>query len=125
MKTATFQNSVFIGRNYVRCHLLLDTIAFSRKPFPRYSSKSLTASYVTLAPSTSTVPTGSSYVTGKVSNIRHLNLTYPHHPSVEVEARTWGAWQHDGPREVQVKALKMQQEKGWDAVRHALTVTVR
>ena len=40
-------------------------------------------------------------------------------------APTAGAWMHEGPKEVQVVAVKIQKEKGWDDVKLALALTVR
>lgn len=45
--------------------------------------------------------------------------------TVQMEARFAGVWMGADPHEVQAQALKLQQEKGWMAVRRALTVTIR
>lgn len=42
-----------------------------------------------------------------------------------MKARTFGAWMDEGPNEVPEKALRLQKEKGWDAARTALGLTVR
>lgn len=42
-----------------------------------------------------------------------------------MEATFCGAWMDEGPKEVEVKALQMQKDKGWDALRPALGLTVR